>query len=69
MDRLSTSVSCPHNTYIYSPSDYLLFRSLQDQLQEITIINQEVIETDIPELFASKPNEFCVDEIKQLIKR
>lgn len=57
----------------YSPglthSDYHLFRSLENHLDGLTFKNHEEIETDISEFFSSKPKEFFISEIKNLVSR
>uniref|UniRef100_A0A0L8GRU9 Histone-lysine N-methyltransferase SETMAR n=1 Tax=Octopus bimaculoides TaxID=37653 RepID=A0A0L8GRU9_OCTBM len=61
----------PHPSYSpdLAPSDYYLFRSLQNHLEDITFASQEEVETDLSEFFALKPNEFYIDGIKKLVNR
>lgn len=61
----------PHPPYSpdLAPSDYHLFRSLQNHLEETAFVTQEEVKTDICEFFESKPKEFYSNGISKLVNR
>lgn len=61
----------PHPPYSpdLAPSDYHLFRSLQNSLKGKTFVNEEVVKRHLDQFFTSKPQEFDKRGIMKLVER
>lgn len=64
-------MTLPHPPYSpdLSPSDYHLFRSLQNHLDGKNFANRKLLETDLKHFFESKPPEFYITGINELPDR